>query len=204
MVLNEGLNVQQYSVLVAVHSNSFTHVWSQSARSVPLEEWLCNGDYTRAWLDALAKKLHSAEVIDPQKDGFFVELTFVKRLCRGGKHGGKKCNPGMYAWDKMAKKKRCIIRIQNKDDLCCARAIVTMKERVDNGSHYQNLRKGKPVQERLAKNLHREADLPGGPCGYQELEKFQDFPGIPVNSSRTVEMSNWVITWCYGARIYAN
>ena len=96
------------------HSNSFTRVWSQSARNVPLEEWLSNGDYTRAWLDALAKKFNSAEVIDPQQDGFFVEHTFVKRLCRGGKDGGTKCNPGMYAWDKTAKKKRCIIRIQNK------------------------------------------------------------------------------------------
>ena len=151
MVLNEGLNVEPYSLLVAVHSNSFTRVWSQSARSVPLEEWLFNGDYTSAWLDALAKKFNSAEVIDPQKDGFFVELTFVIRHCRGGKHGGKKCNPGMYAWDKMTKKKRCIIRIQNKDDLCCARAIVSMKEKEDNRSQYQNLRKGKPVQERLAK-----------------------------------------------------
>ena len=98
VVLNEGLNVQQYSLLVAVHSNSFTRVWSQSARNVPLEEWLSNGDYTRAWLDALAKKFNSAEVIDPQQDGFFVELTFVKRLCRGGKHGGKNairvCTPG--------------------------------------------------------------------------------------------------------------
>ena len=157
VVLNEGLNVEPYSLLVAVHSNSFTRVWSQSARSVPLEEWLSNGDYTRAWLDALAKKFNSAEVIDPQKDGFFVELTFVKRHCRGGKHGGKKFNPGMYAWDKMTKKKRCVIRIQSKDDLCCARAIVTMKEKADNRSQYQNLRKGKPVQERLAKSLHREA-----------------------------------------------
>lgn len=77
----------------------------------------------------------------------------------------------------MAKKKRCIIGIQNKDVLCCAKAIITMKERVDNGSKYQNLRKGKPVQECMAKNLHREADVTEGPCGYQELEKFQDFLG---------------------------
>ena len=27
VVENEGLNVQDYSLLVAVHSNSFTHVW---------------------------------------------------------------------------------------------------------------------------------------------------------------------------------
>lgn len=34
----------------------------------------------------------------------------------------------------MAKKKKCVIQIKNKDDLCLARAIVTMKERADEGS----------------------------------------------------------------------
>ena len=97
VVENEGFNVQDYSLLVAVHSNSFTHVWSQSARNVPLEEWLSNGVYTRAWLEDLAKKLNSAQVMDPQRDGFYVELTFVKRLGRGGKNGGKKANPGHHA-----------------------------------------------------------------------------------------------------------
>ena len=72
VVENEGLNVPDYSLLVAVHSNSFTHVWSQSARNVPLEEWLSNGAYTRAWLEDLAKKLNSAQVMDPQRDGFYV------------------------------------------------------------------------------------------------------------------------------------
>ena len=50
---------------MAVHSNSFTHVWSQSARHVPLEVWLNNEDYARAYLEDLARKLNSAEVMDP-------------------------------------------------------------------------------------------------------------------------------------------
>ena len=177
VVKSEGLKVQDYSLLVAVHSNSFIHVWSQSARNVPLEEWLSNGAYTRAWLEDLAKKLNSAQVMDPQRDGFYVELTFVKRVGRGGKNGGKKANPGHHAWEKLAKKKRSVVTIQNKDNLCLARATLTMKERVDNGSQYQKLRKGRPIQERLAKMLHREAGVPGGPCGFEELEKFQDFLG---------------------------
>ena len=159
VVENEDFNVQDYSLLVSVHSNSFTHVWSQSARNVPLEEWLSNGAYTRAWREDLAKKLNSAEVMDPQRDGFYVELTFVKRLGRGGKNGGKKANPSRHAWEKLAKKKSCVVTIQNKDNICLVRAIVTMKERVDNGSQYQNLRKGRPIQERLAKLLHREAGV---------------------------------------------
>ena len=62
--------------------------------------------------------------------------------------------------------------IQNKDNLCLARAIVTMKERVDNGSQYHNLRKGRPIQEQLAKLLHREAGAPEDPFAFEELEKF--------------------------------
>ena len=119
VVENESLNVQDYSLLVAVHSNSFTHVWSQSARNVPVEEWLSNGAYTRAWLEDLAKKLNSAQVMDPQRDGFYVELTFVKRLGRGGKNRGKKANPGCHEWEKLAKKKRCAVTIHP------SRAIVT-------------------------------------------------------------------------------
>ena len=69
VVENKGF-FQDYSLLVAVHSNSFTHVWSQSARNVPSEDWLSNGAYTRAWLEDLAKKLNSAQVMDPQRDGF--------------------------------------------------------------------------------------------------------------------------------------
>ena len=75
VVENEGLNVQDYSLLVAVHSNSFTHVWSQSARNVPLEEWLSNGAFTRAWPEDLAKKLNSAQVMDPQRAVSYTHLT---------------------------------------------------------------------------------------------------------------------------------
>ena len=195
MVENEGFNVQDYSLLVAVHSNSFTHVWSQSARNVPLEEWLSNGAYTRAWLEDLAKKLNSAQVMDPQRDGFYVELTFVKRLGRGGKNGGKKANPGRHAWEKLAKKKRSVVTIQNKDNLCLARAIVTMKERVDNGSQYQNLRKGRPIQKRLAKLLHREAGVPEGPCGFEELEKFQEYLGPQGYQLIVVEPSKCLVVF---------
>ncbi|CAH3189850.1 unnamed protein product, partial [Porites evermanni] len=72
-----------------------------------------------------------------------------------------------------------MIKIKNTDELCCARAIVTMKEYVDGDpqKQYRNLRDGRPIQERLAKQLHQEAGVPEGPCGYEELEKFQTFLG---------------------------
>ena len=75
VVTQDQINPADYSLLVAIHSNSFTHVWSQSARHVPLNEWLSNQEYARAFSEDLARKLNSAEVVDPERDGFFVELT---------------------------------------------------------------------------------------------------------------------------------
>ena len=71
--------------------------------------------------------------MDPERDGFYVELTFLKTLGRGGKNGGARGNPGKIAWKKLTKKKR-VIPMKNKDNLCCARAVVTVKEFVDKGS----------------------------------------------------------------------
>ena len=82
------------------------------------------------------------------------------------------------AWEKLEKNKYCIVRIKTKDDLCCARAIVTMKERVDKGSQYNNLRHGTSLQERWERRLHRQANVPKGPCGFEELQKFQDIMSI--------------------------
>ena len=50
-----------------------------------------------------------------------------------------------------------------------------MKEYVDGdpNKQYKNLTDGRPIQQKLAKQLHRDADVPEGPCGYEELEKFQ-------------------------------
>lgn len=105
LVENENINPEEYSLLVAIHSNSFNKVWSQSARHVPLNEWLHNLDYARRYLENLARKLNSAQVVDPERDSFFVELTFVKTLERGAKNKGKRGNPGKMAWGKLAKKK---------------------------------------------------------------------------------------------------
>ena len=124
-------------------------------------------------MEQLARKLNSAQVINPEQDGFFVELTFIKTMGRGGKKWWKRGKPSANGWEKMAKKKQCIVQIQNKEDLCLARAIVTMKERADEGSHNENLKPARPIQERWAGLLHQEANVAEGPCGCEELEKFQ-------------------------------
>lgn len=59
-----------------------------------------------------------------------------------------------------------------------------MKAWADGGPRnpdYRNLRQGYPVQTRLAKELHRQAGVPEGPCGLEEVAKFQAvLPGYQI------------------------
>ena len=50
------------------------------------------------------------------------------------------------SYEKLLKKRGCIIQIKNRDELCCARAIVTLKARVDKDPEYQNIMQGRGVQ----------------------------------------------------------
>ena len=78
--------------------------------------------------------------------------------------------------DKYLTNKRAIVRIQNKDNLCLARAIVVAKAKVDNDERYENIRKSeKPLQGRLAHELHEKAGVPLGQCGIEEVKKFQAY-----------------------------
>jgi hypothetical protein len=63
--------------------------------------------------------------------------------------------------------------------MCCARAIVTAKARLDNDPQWEAIRKGDKqrytLQRRLAQQLMKDAGLEDfdGPCGLTELDKFQ-------------------------------
>ena len=85
--------------------------------------------------------------------------------------------------DRENKKKKCIITIRNRDALCCARTIVTMRahchkdQSVDALRQWDSLKKGYPVQKRQAQALHREAGVAERPCGVPELRQFQQALG---------------------------
>ena len=126
--------------------------------------------------ESLARKMSSAQNMNPAI-GFYATLTFITYPQKGGKGPASK-NPNRLSFDLMHKKKDCMIKITNSDDLCCARAIVTMKAYVDGTyKQYDILRRGRNIQERLAKQLHREANVPEGACGFEELKNFQEYLG---------------------------
>jgi hypothetical protein len=50
--------------------------------------------------------------------------------------------------------------IQNKDDMCCARVIVTAKAKIDGHEQWNSIQRGRRIQEELALELHTKAGVP--------------------------------------------
>ena len=158
----------------AITANSFAHAYQTTNFTVG--EFLQRTARLDEMLQKLAGKLNSNEAFNPSQ-GFSVDVVFVKMPGKG--KGRKKNNPGQRCLNKENKRRKCIITIENSDELCCARAIVTMRahchrrEGVDAYRKWENLRHGYPVQQREAQDLHREAGVPEGACGLEDFPKFQ-------------------------------
>ena len=74
------------------------------------------------------------------------------------------------------KEKKSIIRINNKDDFCLARALAVSIARIENDPKYnQIIRSDRPVQLERALDLHQAANVPLGPCGIDEVKLFQNY-----------------------------
>ncbi|XP_052806406.1 uncharacterized protein LOC128235642 [Mya arenaria] len=101
-------------------------------------------------------------------ESLLFEVTMVE-MPKGGAQ--KRCH--FVNTDKFLQNKKCIIRIQNNDDLCRARAIVTAKARIEKHHKWESIRKGGKLQEKLAIQLHEQACVVPGKCGIEEIQKFQ-------------------------------
>ena len=85
---------------------------------------------------------------------------------------GKRCK--FVDLEQFLKEKQCIIQIRNRDELCCARALVTAKARLEKSNSWDNIRRGLKIQTYLAQELHKKAGVPLGICGLEEITKFQN------------------------------
>ena len=163
----------------SITAHGFTHAY-QSA-NFTVGEFMQRTARLDELLATLAMKLNSNEIFNPDR-GFQVDVVFVAMPGLGSGHR-KKHNPGRMCLEKENRKKRCIVTIKNTDQLCCARAIVTMRaychknEGMEGFRNWENIKRGLPVQEKLAKELHQQAAVPEGPCGLEELRQFQQTLG---------------------------
>ncbi|CAC5385560.1 KRAB [Mytilus coruscus] len=106
-----------------------------------------------------------------------IEITHVE-LPSGGT--GRKCK--FVDLDRFLKEKKCIIRIKNHDDICCARALVTAKANHEKHEQWDNIRRGFKIQEQLAAELYILAKVPHHKCGIEEIKQFQTvMPEYQIN-----------------------
>ena len=121
-------------------------------------EWRQGGERVETLFHRLAQALNSNEQFE-MDDSFQVSITQVHHAPQGtGRpRSGKPGHPTMQL---LTRQKRSVIRIQNDDELCCARALVVAKAHLDQHPKWESIRKGKPLQRTLALDLHHEAKVP--------------------------------------------
>lgn len=136
-------------------------------------EWRNGSDRVDRLFQRLANSLNSNENFE-MDDTFQVSITHVRQPPRGSGKPRKR-KPGYQPTQVLKVAKNSVIQIQNHDNLCFARALVTARAKIENDPEYSNIRHGRKKQEQLARQLHAKARVPLGDCGYPELQQFQEF-----------------------------
>ena len=148
---------------------------------IPADNYVKRLLMTQTLLRHMANVLNSGEFISSDR-GFSASMTLIRRDVKGGKRTGYK--PGTRIWSEVTKELKSVHVITNNDELCCGRAIVVMREyakKQAGESHtFETIRRDRyknSQQLKEAKNLYQDAGVPEGPCGYEEIQKFQQFLG---------------------------
>ena len=139
-------------------------------------EWCEGGERLDDLFHRLAQALNSNEQFE-MDDSFQLSITQVHHAPQGTGRP-RRGKPGHPTMQILTKTSKSVIRIQNRDDLCCARALVTAKARVDQHPKYHSIRQGTKLQKELALLLHHETNVPFGPCSYDALTKFSAAPSL--------------------------
>jgi hypothetical protein len=90
--------------------------------------------------------------------------------------GGTGTKRSEISLEKHLVNKRSIIRIQNEDEICLARALVVSIAKIENDSRYKSIIDHRnSLQECLAQELHEKANVLIGKCGIDEVKQFQAY-----------------------------
>ena len=71
---------------------------------------------------------------------------------------------------------RSVIRTKKRgnDEMCSARAIAMGIARIKNDPNYKSIRQSYRKQTDYARALHKEAGVPFGKCGVEEIKRFEN------------------------------
>ena len=109
----------------------------------------------------------------------FDENLVVKVTCVKPPQGKGRRKRNTVKFDVWYLDRWSIIQIRNKDDLCCARALIVAKARLEKDPRWEAIPKADQnrytLQKRLMQELMEEAGLKDhtGGCGIPELKKFE-------------------------------
>ena len=155
------------TLFVAMSSNRLHHSYHSPRMSV--RDWRHSTLPARRVLEMMSAILNSNESFRLD-DSFHLEISVVETPARGSGRMSLK-NKSL---ESMIRRKKSIVEIKNNDQLCAARALVTAKAKVDNDNNYNTIKRGTLIQTNLAQQLHQAANVPEGPCGLEEIAKFQE------------------------------
>ena len=103
---------------------------SYDYRGLPASEWMNGSDRVDSMLQQMSRMLNSNKNFG-MDDSFQLSFAHVRRAPNGS--GAKrKMKPGHANPETFKRFKKSVVCIRNKDELCCARAIVAAKAKVDN------------------------------------------------------------------------
>ena len=124
------------------------------------------------WMLAIEQVLNSQQEFRID-DSFEVMVEFVKTPTGGC----IKDLPALLA--RKLLKKRCVVRIQNRDNLCMARALVVGKALADGQERlYAKLKRADSKEQgEYAKSLHRVAKVPQRVCSIDDIAAFEKVGG---------------------------
>ena len=104
-------------------------------------------------------------------DTVTIDITHVE-MPQGS--GRSKLKRTTYDIREYLKKKKSIISINNKDDLCLARALAVSIARIEKDPPYKRIIDStRNIQRERAFDLHEAANVPLRPCGLDEVKLFQ-------------------------------
>ena len=157
VVANQNLQAQD-RIHFTLQANAFASSQNHCHQSVQFTVEEANNNTPRfsTYLQQMANQLNSSQSFDGGDD-FHLDVTSIRMPPSG--RGKTKYTPAKAATRKIIKRSR--ILIHNKDALCCARAIVTMRAWVDEQNHltpdvsYQALRKGHSAQKNPSRSVAR-------------------------------------------------
>ena len=195
-------------MFLAMTPQGFEHAYQTVA--FPVHEFVAGSARLDELLRKLAGKLNSNQSYHPDQN-FQMDLTLVRPMGTGSGRD-KNLPPGRMGYTLSRQMKKSILPIVNSDELCCARALVTLKARAEwdimkkkvkveeesqtpdqtllqvlkakekelcaeykTLSNTQLEKRKTTLQRLLAHRLHEMAGVPKGPCGLEEVKKFQEY-----------------------------